>query len=73
MLHAFVTFAATEEEGSKLAFYLLGGLLALFAVAVSALGVKRHDFPATRGALRAVIGLAVLLVAAAMASAVLTS
>ena len=73
MLHALVTFAATEEEGSKTAFYVLGSALAVFAVALSALGLTRHDFPATKGAQRAVIGLAVLLVAGAMASAVLTA
>ena len=76
MLHALITLAATEtgHEGSKTAFYVLGGALALFAVAVSAAGIRGHEsFPRSRGLFRAVLGLAVLLVIGAMASAVLTS
>jgi hypothetical protein len=66
-----ITFAA--EEGSKTAYYIAGCALAAFAVIVSAIGISRHDtFPPSKGAARAVMGLAVILVAATMASAVLT-
>jgi hypothetical protein len=75
VLHALVTFAATEgEEGSKVAYYALGGILSVFAVVVSAIGIRREEtFPPTTGAARAVMGLALLLVLGTMASAVLTS
>jgi hypothetical protein len=66
-----ITFAA--EEASKTPYYVAGLALAAFAVIVSAIGISRHaTFPSTPGAARAVMGLAVLLVVATMASAVLT-
>jgi hypothetical protein len=74
VLHALLTFAATEgEESSKTAFYVAGGALAAFAVVLAAIGISRHaTFPPSRGAARAVMGLAAVLVLATMASAVLT-
>jgi hypothetical protein len=66
-----ITFAA--EEASKTPYYVAGLALAAFAVIISAIGISRHEtFPSTRGAARAVMGLAVVLVVATMASAVLT-
>jgi hypothetical protein len=75
VLAALITFAATEgEESSKTVFYVCGGLLAAWALFVSAIGIKRHAiWPATDGAKRAVMGVSVLLIVAAMASAVLTA
>jgi hypothetical protein len=74
MGHALLLFAVTEgEEASKAPFYLAGGLLAVFAVAVAALGIARHDFPSSAGTARGVIALCATLVVAAMATAVLTS
>jgi len=78
MWHAVLTFAtAANEDGaaepSKAAFYIAGLALTAFAVAVAALGIVRHDFPASRGATGGVIGLGALLVLATMATAVLTS
>jgi hypothetical protein len=68
---ALITFAA--EEGSKTAYYVAGAALAAFAVIISAIGISRHDrFPPSKGATRAVMGLAAILVVATMASAVLT-
>ena len=74
MLHALVTLAATEgEESSKTLFYALGGVLVAWAVGISAVGIARHEtFPPTPGAARAVMGISVLLVLGAMASAVIT-
>jgi hypothetical protein len=67
-----LAFAA--EETSKLPFYICGGLLVLWAVLVSALGIRAHDrFPASKGARSGVMAISVLLILAAMASAVLTS
>jgi hypothetical protein len=75
MLHAALIFAAEAagDEKSKVPFYVAGGLLALWAVAVSAIGISRHEeWPATPGAARGVMGLSAVLVVAAMATAVLT-
>jgi hypothetical protein len=64
---------AGGEETSKTAFYICGGLLAVWAVVLSAFGMTRETFPATVGARRGVIGLTALFVAAAMATAVITA
>ena len=76
MLHALtIVFAATEgEESSKTLFYVAGALLAAFAVVISAVGIKRiGSFPSSKGQARGVIGLAALLVVAAMAAAIVTA
>ena len=71
MLAAWITFAA--EEGSKTPYYVAGSALAVFAVIISLVGISRHEtFPGSAGAARAVMGLALILVLATMASAVLT-
>jgi hypothetical protein len=71
VLATLITLAA--EEGSKTPYYICGGVLAAFAVIISAIGIRGHDsFPSSQGAYRGVVALAVLLVAATMASAVLT-
>ena len=64
---------AAEEHTSKTPYYIAGIALAAFAVIISAIGISRQGtFPPSAGAARAVMGLAVLLVVATMASAVLT-
>jgi hypothetical protein len=70
-----LVLAATsaESEPSKVPFYIAGGLLVLLALALSAIGVRSETFPRSRGVQRAVIGLAVILVAAAMSTAVITA
>ncbi len=55
------------------AFHVLGGLLALWALVVSFLGITRENFPATRGAERIVAAISVVLVILAIASAALTA
>jgi hypothetical protein len=74
VLQALIMLAAEEaEEGSKLAYYIAGGALAAFAVIISAIGIRGHEtFPPSKGAARGVMLLAAVLVAATMASAVLT-
>jgi hypothetical protein len=76
VLATLIAFAATEEghESSKTAFYICGGLLAVWALVVSAIGIRAHDsFPPSQAAARGVMAISVLLIAAAMASAVITA
>jgi hypothetical protein len=69
-----VLAAATEEaKPSEVPFLVAGGLLAIFAVLVSFVGLRRPDFPRTAGASRGVIALGALLVAATLAASVATS
>ena len=75
MLHGLVVAAteAAEEGGSHAPFYLLGGLLAAWAVAISVIGIRLADrFPPKAATRSAVILVTALLVAGATASAVLT-
>jgi hypothetical protein len=65
--------STAAEESSKTAFYICGGLLAAWAVVLSAIGMTQATFPATVGAKRGVILLTAVLVAAAMATAVITA
>ena len=65
---------ALVAASSKLPFYVCGGLLVLWALLVSTFGIRAHDrFPASLSARRGVMAISVLLILAAMASAVLTS
>jgi hypothetical protein len=72
-LIALVLAAEEEAEPSKTAFYVFGGLLAVWAVVLSGIGMSSATFPATVGAKRGVIGLTAVLMAAAMATAVITA
>ena len=55
------------------AFYVCGGILAGWALLVSFLGVTRENFPASRGAERAVAFISVVLVMGAIGAAVIGS
>ena len=73
MLDLLATAAEGAEEPSKTAFYVAGIALTVFALVIAAIGIRGHEhFPSTRGAARAVMGLAVMLVVITMATAVLT-
>lgn len=74
MLQAIVTFAAEEaHHQSHTAFYLAGGALALWAVIVSFIGIRRHEnWPSSESAARGVMGISAVLVVLAMATAVIT-
>jgi hypothetical protein len=72
-LFSLVLAADAAAEKSKTAFYLLGGLLAVWAVVLSGIGMSQATFPATVGAKRGVIALTGVLVLGAMAAAVLTA
>ena len=54
-------------------FYIAGIVLAAWALLVSALGVMREDFPASDGATRLVGAISVVLVVAAIGSAIYLS
>ena len=69
---ALLVLAAEEAEPTKTAFYLGGGLLALWAVVLALVGLSRPGFPATAGAARGVYGVSALLVAVAAAAAIIT-
>ncbi len=64
---------AGEEESSKTLFYVMGAVLAAFAVIISAIGIRGHEtFPPSAGAARGVMAIAGVLVVLTMAAAVVT-
>lgn len=72
-MHALLVLAAEAgEESSHTPFYVLGGLLAIWAVALGAYGLSRPDFPAP-GAARGVMGISAVLVVATLAASILTA
>jgi hypothetical protein len=72
MLSSLITFAA--EEPNKTLFYICGGALVLWALAVSTLGIRAHEsWPPSQSAARGVMTISIVLVLLAMASAVITS
>jgi hypothetical protein len=74
VLIAAANTTVDTPEKSKTIYVVLGCCLVAFAIGVSAFGITRHDrFPPSKGALRGVLALAVLLVAGTMLTAVLTS
>ncbi len=54
------------------AFHVLGGLLAVWALVVSYLGITREGFPGSRSQERIVAAISILLVAGAIGSAIYT-
>jgi hypothetical protein len=73
MLYAIVLAVAEEAEPSKTPFYVAGALLAAWAVLLGAAGLSRAEMPGNQGAERGMIGVTVLLVAATVSAAILTS
>ncbi len=67
------TLAVFAAAPSKTPFYIAGGALALWAVALAAFGLTRPGFPGSKGGRRGVIGASALLVIAAMGTAVATA
>lgn len=55
------------------AFHILGGLLALWALVLSALGIMRHDFPGKGPGQAIVMAISVVLVIGAISSAILSA
>jgi hypothetical protein len=74
MVHALLVLAAAEaEEKSKVPFFIAGGLLAGWALVLFALGMRNRTFPGGQSGERGVITVSVVLVVAAMATAVITA
>ena len=67
----FSILAVTEP--SKVPFFVAGGLLAAWAVVLSALGLSQPEFPMNDRGSRFVVLITVVLVAAAMTAAVATA
>ena len=55
------------------AYHVFGGLLALWALVVSFLGITRERFPGSKGTENIVAAISVVLVIAAVAAAILTA
>ena len=62
-----------KEEGSHTAFYIAGGVLAAWAVIVSAIGIASTSFPGGKGGRTGVILLSLVLVLGATSTAVITA
>ncbi len=60
------------SEPSKAPFLIAGGVLALYAVLLGAIGLRAPSFPGGTGGQRAVMGLTFVLMVVALAAAVLT-
>jgi hypothetical protein len=75
MLHhvATLVLAVDDNEPDKAAFYILGGLLAVWAVFLGFIGVRSETFPATSRAQHAVMGISGVLVVLALGAALITS
>jgi hypothetical protein len=77
MLHALTALVLAAAEGeahtSKTAFYIFGGVLAVWALVLAGIGMTQATFPATAGAKRGVMAISGVLMAAAMATAVITA
>jgi plastocyanin len=75
-MHAFALQLAPvlAAEKSKVPFYIAGGLLVVWALTLSlGIGMRRPDFPSTIVGQRAIMAVSVVLVVAAISTAVLTS
>jgi plastocyanin len=74
-MHAAIQLAPVlAAEKSKTAFYIAGGILVLWALIVSlGIGLRRPDFPTNLMGERTVIAISVVLVLAAVTTAVATS
>ena len=62
-----------EEESEPVAFYIVGGIAAVWAIVLFSIGMRSHTFPAGKAAQGVVMLISILVVAGAMASAVLSS
>ena len=60
------------SEPSKVPFYFAGGALAVWAVALSAVGLTRPSFPFSLTGQRAVAAVSLLLALVAIAMAIVT-
>ena len=59
-------------ETSKVPFYILGGLLAVWAVVLAYIGLQRPEFPGSAGGQRGVILITLVMVVLAIGAAIAT-
>ena len=70
----FAAEVAGEEPKNHTAFYVAGGVLALWAVIVSAIGIRGHaDWPSSSSVTNGIMGVSAFLVVVACATAVITA
>ena len=70
---AFAQEVVEEEESEPVAFYILGGLAAVWAITLFLIGMNAPKFPGSKAAQGVLTLISILVVAGAMASAVLSS
>ena len=73
MLLALLQAAAEEAEPSKLPFFICGGLFAVWAIVIFAVGMRNQSFPGGESGQRGVLAVSAVLMVAAMATAVITA
>ncbi len=67
------TLLLAASEPSKAPFYIAGGVLALWAVVLAAIGLRQPSFPGGTAGQRGVIAISLVLVVIAIGAAILTS
>jgi len=70
---ALLQIAAEEAEKSKVPFFVAGGLLAAWAIVLFVVGMRTPSFPGGQSGERTVIAASLVLMVAAMATAVITA
>ena len=70
---ALLQIAAEEAEKSKVPFFVAGGLFAVWAIVLFAVGMRTQTFPGGQSGERTVIAVSLVLMVAAMATAVITA
>jgi hypothetical protein len=68
-----ITLLLAAGEPSKVPFYIAGGILVVWAVALAGVGLTRPSFPGSERGARGVMLVSALLMVLAMAMAVITS
>ncbi len=67
------TLLLAASAPSKVPFYIAGGVLALWAVVLAAIGLRQPSFPGGASGQRGVIAISLLFVVIAIGAAILTS
>ena len=67
------TLLLAASVPSKVPFYIAGGVLALWAVVLAAIGLRQPSFPGGSAGQRGVIAISLALVVIAIGAAILTS
>ena len=73
MVLALLQVAAAEAEKSKVPFFIAGGLFAVWAIVLFAVGMRNPTFPGGQSGQRGVLAVSLVLMLAAMATAVITA